>query len=494
MTEHVFSKSQFFGQEKISKILFQIAPPVMLAQLIQALYNIVDSLFVGRYADSGLTALSIIYPIQLLMIALAVGTGVGINTAMASRYGVGQKEEAKEFAGVGTPLAIALWFVFALVCWIFMPTYAKLSTSSPEVISDVVTYGRIVCVFSLGLFLESVWTKILQANGDMKTPMFAQILGAVTNIVLDPLLIFGWFGLPEMGIAGAAVATVAGQMVAAFVVMKKGCYPSPQIRLYGKRIMEIFRLGVPNILMQSAYTFYIFGLNLILSSFSDQAVTALGLYYKWQTFFFIPLGAMQTCIVPIISFNYAARKMSRCKQTLTASIVFGIALMAVGTLCFETIPGPMLSVFTADEKVIEIGKTGFRWIGISFIPMVTSLIFPVFFPSGWIWTEKFPADDCADDGSFCSSRFSVCAVWLRVVLGYLPRYRAVDHRAGARFLPAISGPPLCQGCAHFGSSLYEDCNPAIQARGNYYHCPSARLFRQRNRPRGRKAFRHPLLL
>ncbi len=377
--ENTISESQFFGQEKISKILLKIAPPVMLAQLIQALYNIVDSLFVGRYSDSGLTALSIIYPVQLLMIALSVGTGVGINTAMSARFGIGKKKEADEFAGVGTPLAVVLWAIFATVCWCIMPSFARLSTSDPAVIADVVAYGRIVSIFSFGLFLESIWTKVLQANGDMKTPMVAQILGAVTNIILDPLLIFGLFGLPEMGISGAAVATVAGQIVAALVVMKKGFRKSPALSVYGKRIAEIFRLGVPNILMQSAYTFYIFGLNMILSGFSDQAVTALGLYYKWQTFFFIPLGAMQTCIVPVISFNYAARKIHRCKQTLTTAVLFGMALMSVGTLCFEIIPAPMLRVFTFDEIVVEIGRIGFRIIGLSFIPMVTSLIFPVFF-------------------------------------------------------------------------------------------------------------------
>lgn len=371
--------SQFFGQEKISKILLKIAPPVMLAQLIQALYNIVDSLFVGRYSASGLTALSIIYPIQLLMIALAVGTGVGINTAMAARFGVGQKDKADEFAGVGTPLALFLWAIFALVCWCIMPAYAGMSTSSPEIIADVIVYGRIVSVFSFGLFLESIWTKVLQANGDMKTPMAAQILGAVTNIVLDPLLIFGLLGLPELGIAGAAIATVAGQIVAALAVMAKGLRRWPPLEVWGRRIAEIFRLGVPNILMQAAYTFYILGLNLILATFSDQAVTALGLYYKWQTFFFIPLGAMQTCIVPVISFNYAARKIRRCKQTLVTSVGFGMALMALGTLCFETIPGPMLWVFTDDALVVEIGTIGFRFIGVSFIPLVTSLIFPVFF-------------------------------------------------------------------------------------------------------------------
>ena len=236
-----------------------------------------------------------------------------------------------------------------------------------------------MCVFSFGLFLESIWTKVLQSCGDMKTPMTAQIIGAITNIVSDPLLIFGMFGFPKMGIAGAAVATVSGQIMAALIVMKKGFRKSPHRQVYPHHIAKIFQLGIPNILMQSAYTFYILGLNLILATFSDQAVTALGLYYKWQTFFFIPLGAMQTCIVPVISYNYAARNIERCQKTLSASIVFGMSLMALGTLCFVCIPSQMLRVFTSDELVIAIGRVGFRFVGISFLPMVTSLIFPVFF-------------------------------------------------------------------------------------------------------------------
>lgn len=252
----------------------------MLAQLIQALYNIVDSVFIGRLSDSGLTALSIIYPIQLLMIALAVGTGVGINTVMAAKLGLDQKQKADEYAGTGTPLAVMLWILFAAVCYAIMPAFAGMSTNDAAVIADIIVYGRIVCVFSFGLFLESIWTKVLQARGDMKTPMAAQICGAVTNIVLDPLLIFGMFGFPKMGIAGAATATVTGQIVAALVVMKKGFCRSPELKKYPHYVSRIFRLGLPNILMQSAYTFYIFGLNLILATFSDAAVTVLGLYYK----------------------------------------------------------------------------------------------------------------------------------------------------------------------------------------------------------------------
>ncbi len=371
--------NDFFGTEKISKILLKMAPPVMLAQLIQALYNVVDSFFVGRYSESGLTALSIIYPIQLLMIALAVGTGVGINTEMAYNLGIGRKRRSDETAGIGTPLALLMWVSFAVVCFFLMPAYARMNTSSEEVITMVVLYGRIVCVVSIGLFLESVWTKVHQAEGNMRTPMIAQIIGAIVNIVLDPLLIFGLCGLPKMGIGGAATATVVGQIAAAFIVMKGGFRKIPALVVFPHQIKRIYKLGIPNILMQAAYTFYIFGLNLILATFSDQAVTVLGLYYKWQAFFFIPLGAMQTCIVPVVSYNYAAGKYERCKKTLKVAIVFGIALMMIGVVLFETIPGPMLHVFSHDPKVISIGEVAFRFIGISFIPLVSSLTFPVFF-------------------------------------------------------------------------------------------------------------------
>ncbi|WP_294406570.1 MATE family efflux transporter [uncultured Clostridium sp.] len=368
-----------FGSDNIIKILLKLAPPVMFAQLIQALYNIIDSFFIGQYSEDGLTALSIIYPVQLLMIALAVGTGVGINTLMAGYSGVGKNREAEETAGTGTILAVIMWVIFAMICYMIMPSYTRMSTHSETVIEQVTLYGRIVCVFSIGLFMESIWTKVLQSGGNMRIPMIAQIMGAIINIILDPVLIFGFWKIPAMGISGAAMATVLGQMAAALIVMKQGFRKSPELRKYPAYIKSIYRFGFPNILMQSAYTFYILGLNLILKTFSNEAITALGLYYKWQTFFFIPLGALQTCIVPIIRYNYSAGKYDRCRKTLTSSVMIGLCLMFVGTLCFELIPSQLISVFSQDALVLSIGTFAFRWIGISFIPMVTSLIFPVFF-------------------------------------------------------------------------------------------------------------------
>ena len=279
-----------FGNDKIISMMLRLAPPVMLAQLIQALYNIIDSFFIGRCSSSGLTALSIVYPIQLLMIAFAVGTGVGINTLIAHFCGAGKNKEGDETAGMSVVLELIMWVVFAVVCYFIMPYYAKMSTDSLDVITDVIVYGRIVSVFSIGLFVESGWTKVLQAFGDMKIPMFAQIVGAIVNIILDPVLIFGVGIFPKLGIAGAGIATVVGQIVAALIVMPKGYKKSPAISKYKDYVKKIYMLGFPNIIMQSAYTFYILGLNLILKTFSEQAVTALGLYYEWQTFFFITLG------------------------------------------------------------------------------------------------------------------------------------------------------------------------------------------------------------
>ena len=215
--ENLMQENDFFGKGKISRILLQIAPPVMLAQLIQALYNIVDSFFVGRYSNNALTALSVIYPLQLIIVALAVGTGVGVNTYMARKYAQQKPETADAVAGTGMVLAIGTWAVFAIVSSCIMEPYVRTSATSLEAIADAVTYGRIVCIGSIGVFLEGCWTKVHQAQGNMRLPMIAQIVGALVNIVLDPLLIFGLGPIPTMGVAGAAWATAAGQIAAAII-------------------------------------------------------------------------------------------------------------------------------------------------------------------------------------------------------------------------------------------------------------------------------------
>ncbi|MBR5228535.1 MAG: MATE family efflux transporter [Firmicutes bacterium] len=387
-------ENSFFGTEKVWKILFKLAPPVMLAQLVQAMYNIVDSYFVGQISNDGLNALSVIFPLQLLIMALGIGTGVGVNTVMARMYGQQNPRAAEEVAGTGTLLAVCSWAVFAFLSFVFMGFYADISAESQEVSRLAVTYGNIVCVGSLGMFLESCWTKIHQARGNMKRPMVAQVSGALVNIVLDFVLIFGVGDfIPAMGVAGAAIASVIGQFVAAFIVFPGGSGKLPTI---GKRkfanadadgslesvasyIKQIYRAGIPSIVMQALYTVYIMGLNLILVSFSDAAVTALGLYYKLQTFFFIPIFGFETCIVPVISYNYAIGSTARCRKILWDSCVFGMVFMLVGIVGFEFFPCQLIGLFSDDSLVMEIGVTAFRRIGLSFLPAVFSLLIPVFF-------------------------------------------------------------------------------------------------------------------
>lgn len=368
-----------FEEKNIWKVLFKVAPPVMLAQLILAMYNIVDSYFVGKYSGSGLTALSVIFPIQLIITAVAVGTGVGVNTNMSGCYAQNREERAHETAGVGSMLAFISWLMFAVISTVFMRAYVKTSAGSQEVVEYAVIYGKIVCIGSISLFMDGIWTKVHQAGGNMKRPMIAQILGALTNIVLDPVLIFGMGPVPEMGVAGAAYATVAGQTVAAAVTFYKGFYKIPPKEKILGYIKQIYSLGFPSIFMQILYTVYIVALNIILAGFSDSAVTVLGLYYKLQSFFFIPLIGLETCIVPLISYAYAQRGYGRCKGIMTDTFIFAGSFMIVGIICFEFIPAQLIQIFSSETAVIEIGVTAFRIIGLSFIPAVFSLLTPVFF-------------------------------------------------------------------------------------------------------------------
>ena len=372
------SSYSLFDAESIWSILMRIAPPVMLAQLIQAMYNIVDSYFVGQFSNDGLTALSIVYPVQLIVTAIAVGTGVGVNTLMSRYDGQGNHHLADRTAGTGTVLALVSWLVFAAASGLLMGPFAAASTESAAVAEYAVTYGLIVCVGSLGVFLESTWSKVHQARGNMRLPMLAQIAGAATNIVLDPILIFGLGPVPALGVAGAAYATVAGQVLAA-VIVSSGLRRPPAARVFLSYAARIYRLGYPSIFMQMLFTVYIMALNMILAGFSDAAVTVLGLYYKVQSFFFIPLSGLQTCIVPLLSYTYAKGAYPRCRQVVNNSVLLAMSFMLVGIACFELIPAQLLGIFTADPLVLEIGVPAFHIIGVSFLPAVISLILPVFF-------------------------------------------------------------------------------------------------------------------
>lgn len=379
MKEKMETGTDLFRTEKIPKILLKIAPPVMLAQLIQAMYNIVDSFFVGQYSANSLTALSVIYPLQLIIIALAVGTGVGVNTYMARKYAQKFQQKAEEAAGTGMVLEFMTWLIFAVLAAVFMRPYVMTSAKSPEAIEDAVIYGRIVCIGSIGAFLEGNWTKVHQSRGNMRRPMIAQTVGALTNIVLDPIMIFGLGPVPQMGVAGAAYATVCGQVAAAVITAFGGVRRPPEFRKMKVCIKQIYWLGYASILQQAMYTVYIVILNAILAGFSDSAVTVLGLYYKMQTFFFIPLMGLQTCIVPVLSFNYATKSYGRCRETMKDSYLFSCGFMLIGGVCFVFFPVELLRIFSDSSEVIAIGKTAFPIIGSSFIPAVFSLMTPVFF-------------------------------------------------------------------------------------------------------------------
>lgn len=314
------------AQTSVARLLLRLSPPVMLALLIQSIYNIVDSLFVARYAAECLTALSIIYPVQLLMMALATGTGAGVNLLIARLDGQGETTWQLGIIWSGLVLALLHSLLFAVGGSLLARTYFAMSSNNALVCTQGVTYARIICLGSLGLFVESICTKILQARGHMTLPMLAQVLGAVINMILDPVLIYGLLGAPRLGIAGAAIATVIGQWAAMFMTMAAVLRPDS---LCGRRIPrymgplsrlglqeligrslcdmgQIYRNGIGSIITQSLYTLYIIGLNMILQLFTEDAVTVLGIYYKIQSFFFIPLLGFQQVLLPVVSYHYGA--------------------------------------------------------------------------------------------------------------------------------------------------------------------------------------------
>ena len=364
----------------VVKLLLKLSPPVMLALLIQSIYNIVDSFFISRYSAAGLTALSIIFPIQLLMTALATGTGTGINILVSRMDGTGETKSQTDIVKCGLFSGFFNYVIFACAGLLLIRSYFAISSDQIPVQEQGIPYAQIIFAGSLGLFIESNCTKILQAKGNMLTPMIAQVTGAVINVILDPILIFGMFGMPEAGAAGAALATIAGQLAAMIITLAAVCRIyrfQGKIRL--KDCIRIYRAGIPSIVMQSLYTLYIIGLNLILKQFTEDAVTVLGIYYKLQTFFFIPLMGLQQVILPVISFHYGAGKNERIKDTLKYSVLFSCGIMLLATIIFLAIPEHLLSIFSDSASIMEIGRHALRIISGSFIPAGFVMMFTVYF-------------------------------------------------------------------------------------------------------------------
>ncbi|MGI6094212.1 MAG: MATE family efflux transporter [Lachnospiraceae bacterium] len=359
----------------IKRLLLRLSPPVMLALLIQAIYNIVDSFFVARYSGEGLTALSIVYPVQLLMTALATGTGVGVNLLISRMDGQGEKEKQSGIVTCGLVLALSHFLLFAVLGAFLSDNYFRMSSANELVNTQGIIYMNIIFAGSLGLFVESICTKILQAKGNMARPMAAQVIGAVINIILDPVLIFGLFGAPSLGIAGAAIATVLGQWVAMFITL------AGVRRIYPRRgkwnrstCFQIYQNGIGSIVTQSLCTLYIVGLNMILALFSEDAVTVLGIYYKIQSFFFIPLLGFQQVLLPVISYNFGAGQTQRIQQTVKFAVMFSAGLMLAASLVFLLFPQSLLTVFFGKKELLQIGEYAFRVISLSFVPAGITIV------------------------------------------------------------------------------------------------------------------------
>ena len=368
------------GDTPIGRLLLKLSPPVMLALLIQSIYNIVDSYFVAQYSLSGLTALSIIFPIQLLMTALGTGTGTGLNILISRMDGNGDTARQRDVVKSGLYLGIWNFLIFTCVGMLLIGNYYAISSNQAEVRAEGIQYAQIIFLGSFGLFMESNCTKLLQAKGNMVTPMLAQVAGAAINLVFDPIFIFGLFSAPELGVAGAAIATIMGQW-AAMLITLKAVFRTYDVRgtFRFKDCIQIYQSGFPSIIMQSLYTLYIVGLNLILKQFTEDAVTVLGIYYKLQTLFFIPLMGLQQVIVPVISFNYGAHDNRRVNDTLRYSILISCGVMALGTFIFMAFPKELISVFAGSTSILNIGTLALRIISVSFLPASFAMMFTVYF-------------------------------------------------------------------------------------------------------------------
>ena len=362
------------GVMPVNKLLLSMSVPMMISMLVQALYNIVDSIFVAQISENAFTALSLAFPAQTLMIAVATGTGVGINALLSKSLGEKNFERANKTARNGIFLAICGFVVFAVLGIFLSRQFFLWQTDVMEIVDYGTQYLSICCICSFGLFIEITMEKLLQSTGRTVLSMTTQMIGAVLNIILDPILIFGWFGLPAMGVAGAAIATVIGQIIAAIVAViinikknkeldlsPKGFRPSKKI------IKKIYSVGLPSIIMASIGSVMTFMMNKILIAFTTTATAVFGAYFRLQSFIFMPVFGLNNGMVPIVAYNYGARKKDRIIKTIKLSVCYAVALMLIGLAIFWIFPETLLCFFEASETMLEIGVPALRTISLSFI-------------------------------------------------------------------------------------------------------------------------------
>ncbi len=364
------------GVMPVNQLLLNMSVPMMVSMLVQALYNIVDSIFVARVSEDALTAVSLAFPIQTLLIAVGAGTGVGINALLSKSLGEKNYETANQTAMNGIFLAVLSFILFVAVgLFAVKPFYlSQVKSTDSEIYTMGISYLSIVCICSFGIYGQLIFEKLLQSTGMTFYSMLSQLAGAVTNIVLDPILIFGLLGMPKMGVTGAAVATVVGQCVGAVlgVWFNLKCNHELQLSIKGFRpnakiIGKIYQVGVPSIIMQAIGSVMTYGMNLILIQFTSTATAIFGIYFKLQSFFFMPVIGLNNGMVPIIAYNFGAGKRSRIVKTIRYSLVYAFMLMFLGFLAFQLIPAQLLGMFEASDEMLEIGVSALRIIGVHFL-------------------------------------------------------------------------------------------------------------------------------
>lgn len=355
------------------KLLLNMALPMIASMLVQALYNVVDSVFVSQISESAVTALSLAFPIQNMQIGFAVGIGVGVNSLLSKSLGEKNQEGANRAAGNGLILMLIVTAVFMLFGFFGVRPYYEMQSDVRETVEGGIVYSQICCVFTVGVFLSILGERLLQSTGRTFYTMITQSTGAIINIILDPILIHGWFGAPAMGIAGAAVATVIGQWVSAVLVwfFNFKCNPEVQfgtryLRLEGSTVRQILTVGVPSIVMNGIGSIMTFGMNQILQNFTETATGVFGVYFKLQSFFFMPLFGLNNATISIIAYNYGARKPGRITKTLKIACSAAFGLMLLGFAVFQLAPDALLGLFNPSDAFLSIGRAALRTISWSF--------------------------------------------------------------------------------------------------------------------------------